>query len=563
MIRHLEVDGVPTVLAPTSGPMHAGLTFRVGQADETLARSGITHLIEHLALHPLGITDYHYNGATGNVTTYFHLQGSPDEIGDFLTSVCDSLANLPMQRLAVEKEILRTEAAGRKGGVNKPLALWRYGASDYGLQGYPEWGLSAVTPEDLHAWVARYFTRDNAVLWIAGDAVPSGLSLRLPAGVRRQLPVPSSTLPVTPAYFPGSAPLVAWDTVVPRSTSALVFASVLEREMFRSLRQEAGLSYTAQADYDPRGDGTAVITAVADALPDKLDAVLGGFVDVLATLRFGQIRDTDIKAVVTKSLDALGAADAQAARLPGYAFNLLTGGPQHSTEQLAAELRAVTADDIARIAGTAIDGGLLMTPNGRSADWAGFTKAPTTSDTVTAGTSYRSLEDPAAAVIVGDLGVSLVRDKVRATVDYDSCAALLTWPDGGRVLIGTDAISVHLEPTLYAGIAGALPLVDAAVPADRRVDLPARDPDEIPRPNLAKARAARWKWAKLIVPVITTALRTRSLLVPAIVGLGAMFLVFTAQGDDRRTGIFGMIMCLALATPPLTRIIRATRRSHR
>nr|WP_117212210.1 insulinase family protein [Allorhizocola rhizosphaerae] len=30
--------------------MAAGLVFRVGQADETLATHGISHLVEHLAL---------------------------------------------------------------------------------------------------------------------------------------------------------------------------------------------------------------------------------------------------------------------------------------------------------------------------------------------------------------------------------------------------------------------------------------------------------------------------------------------------------------------------------
>ena len=55
--------------------MHAGLIFRVGRADETLARPGITHLLEHLALHRHGLADYHYNGATGRAITHFHIAG--------------------------------------------------------------------------------------------------------------------------------------------------------------------------------------------------------------------------------------------------------------------------------------------------------------------------------------------------------------------------------------------------------------------------------------------------------------------------------------------------------
>jgi zinc protease len=87
--------------------------------------------------------------------------------------------------------------------------LWRHGARDFGLPGYAELGLHALTPEDLQAWVARYFTRENAALWIACDAVPAGLELSLPSGVRRPVVAPSSALSAKPAYFSGSSSAVA------------------------------------------------------------------------------------------------------------------------------------------------------------------------------------------------------------------------------------------------------------------------------------------------------------------------------------------------------------------
>ncbi len=485
MIKHTEVDGVPTVIAPTSGQLHAGLVFRVGQADETLARSGITHLLEHLTLFPLGIADYHFNGATGSVLTHFHMQGSDKDVGGFLTRVCGSLNELPVHRLAMEKEILRTEAAGRGAHVNDPMAIWRYGARGYGVAGYPEWGLSAITPDDLRAWLATYFTRDNAVLWIAGDGVPAGLRLDLPAGTRRPAPAATSALPVTPAYFAGPSRSTAWDAVVGRSAAAGVLSGVLERELFRALRQEGGLSYTAQTNYEPRGDGYATITAVADALPEKADAVLGGFVDVLAKLRVGRIDPADVEAVVGKAVDGYGNAEADAARLPAYAFNLLVGHRVQTLDEAAAELRAVTPDAVAAVAAEALGTGLLMTPAGRRADWAGFAAAPTASDTVVPGRAYPSVDTPGARLVVGDTGVTVVHaDEQCATVTYDACSAALAYPDGGRLLIGHDAVVVRVEPGLYEGAGTALPGIDAHT-AGRglRVELPARDPDDIPRPG--------------------------------------------------------------------------------
>jgi len=563
LIRHLEVDGVPTVLTATSGPMHAGLSFRVGRADETLARSGITHLIEHLALYPLGLADYHYNGVTGSISTSFHIQGSESDITGFLTRVCDSLNGLPVQRMAVEKEILRTEAAGRKSGVTEPLARWRYGARDYGVSSYPEWGNSALVPDDLVAWLAKYFTRDNAVLWIAGDDVPAGLSLRLPSGVRQPPPAVSSALPVTPAYFPGSSRAVAWDTVVAPSAPARVFAAVLEREMFRSLRQEGGLSYTVQTDYDLRGDGMAVITAVADGLPDKLDAVLGGFVDVLATMKVGRIDDDDVKAVVAKGIEALSASDAQAARLPAYAISLLASRPQQTNEQLVEELRKVTTDDVTQAAAEALQGGLLMTPDHLRADWAGFVEAPSTSDTVVTGTSYRSLGSENVTVIVGANGASLLAGDDKITVHYDECAALLAWPDGGRVLIGNDAISLRVEPTLYGGLGAAVPWIDSGVPADRRVELPARDPEEIPSPKAASAPEGKLSAAS-VQGGRGRAIFQLVVLWPMLPIFGGLALLFTiaslVEPKDRGVNIGFMIFSYAVVALMIVGIVRATRR---
>lgn len=490
MIQQFQVDGVPALVAPTTGPAHAGLAFRVGFADEPLARRGITHLVEHLALHHVGVADHHYNGATGVEYTFFHMQGEPDEITRFLAGVCAALRELPMHRLATEKDLLKAEANGRSNGPADDMALWRHGARDYGMPSYPEWGLPALTPDDLRAWVARYFTRENAVLWVAGDGIPAGLRLDLPGGARQPAPAPSSALPVTPAYFPGSANVLVWETVVPRAAQSAVFAGVLERTMFRELRQEAGLSYTAHTSYEPLGAGQATVTAIADSLPEKNGAVLGAFADVLAALRIGRVDDADVATVVKQRVEAVQHADEQGARLPGQALNLLAGRPVQTLDEVVAELRAVRTADVAQTAVAACAGGLLMTPRTR-ADWAGFTAAPSSSEAAVPGTVYPSLEDPADRLIIGPEGVSLVRGDDTATVRFDACAIVRAWPDGARQFVGYDGIVVVMEPSLHAGAHAALSWLDSRIPPDLRVDYPPRDPDQIPRPEVpAPAPAA-------------------------------------------------------------------------
>ncbi|GGO29832.1 insulinase family protein [Micromonospora parathelypteridis] len=483
VIERTEVDGVPSVVAHTSGPARAGLLFRVGQADETLARRGITHLLEHLVLHPLGQADYHYNGSTGQVVTHFHLQGPVDAVTDFLASVCRSVQNLDDARIEIEKSIVSTEEGGRVTGPLDEMPLWRYGARDHGLVSFPQWGLHNVTASDLREWAARYFTRGNAVLWFAGAELPAGLKLDLPDGVRHAVPSPSSALPSTPAFFAGSSHATALDAVIRDRPAGRVLAGVLERRLFRALRQEAGLSYTAATNYDSRGDGFAVLSALADALPGKQGAVLGGFLDVLAELRVGRIDEDDVASVVNRATAALEGDDADAARLPSVAFQLLTNQPVLDRDQLVRELKAIDAAAVREAAAEALESALLMTPFGATAEWAGFTAAPTGSTAAPAPAAgdkhHASGADPAERLTVGLEHVSRVNpDRQATTVRFDNCAALLAYPDGGRLMVGNDAVSVRIEPTIYLGVDTAA--IDARVPAQRRIAMPARDPGHIP-----------------------------------------------------------------------------------
>ena len=487
MIRTTEVDGVPTLITPAAGPVQAGLVFRVGRADESLARGGVTHLVEHLALHRTGLTDYHYNGATTATTTHFHMRGSESDVVTFLAGVCEGLTNIPVDRIETEKALLRTEWASRTRSVVEDLPLWRYGARGFGLLSYPEWGLGQLRVEELDAWVETWFTRENAVLWIAGDDVPSGLRLALPAahatGGRRPIPKPSSALPVTPAYFTGTPSGVVFDALVSRGPAATVFTRVLERELFRSLRQDGGYSYTASAAYDTRGDDVATVTAIADALPEQQGAVLGGFIDVLMGLKVGRIESAEIDAVLTSADESLRRPEAEAARLPSASVNLLTGHPIIDIEEYGAALRAVTVEDVHGVAVEAMESALLMVPDGHRADWAGFTLAPTWSASVVEGERYPSVENDEVGLVIGPTGASLVTGPTAVTVRFDECAAKLSWPDGARQLIGDDGMVVRIEPTLFAIDPSVLAEVEAAVDPSVTVGMPGRDPGAIPRPT--------------------------------------------------------------------------------
>ncbi|MFI5494072.1 M16 family metallopeptidase [Actinoplanes sp. NPDC051859] len=547
MIARSEIGGVPVLHGPTTGPARTGLVFRVGFADEPLTRRGITHLIEHLALSPLGFADFHYNGSTGTEFTSFHMTGTPSELAGFVDGVCAALHDLPLHRLDTEKDILRAEAHSRSHSAHEPLALWRHGARDHGMGAYPEWGLSAITADDLRDWVARYFTRDNAVLWVAGDQVPADLRLSLPGGTRRPSPAPSSALPVTPACFGGPAGVVGWSAVVDHEPAGIVFADLLQRTMFRTLRQEAGMSYAAHTDYQPTGTDTALVTALADCLPDRQGAVLGAFVDELAALRVGRIDPADVEAVIRKRHEAMLLADRQGDRLPEQARALLAGRPVTPTETVLASLAEVSPDDLTAVAQQATRTGLLMTPPESTGTWAGFTAAPTTSDTAVTGSPFAALEDPAVRLIVAADGVSLVKGNHRMTVRFADCAVVRAWPDGARRYVGNDGIIVTVEPTLYRDGDHAVSRLDAHCPPALRVDEAPREPDEIPRPD---PRAAASRRPTPRASREGTSNRTMSVIVAVLLGTALLrgLVVVRRQfvEDGTTAGLIGLATVIVL-----------------
>jgi zinc protease len=496
--RLTELYGIPVLLAPTAGPMRAGLMFRVGRADETLAFGGLTHLVEHLALHRHGTADYHYNGITSATTTQFVTQGNSEAVVTFLNDVCSNLRYLPFGRLATEKKILETEAANKSTGVNDQMPLWRHGARDYGLLSYPEWGMRTLTEEQVRQWALTRFNRANAVLWIAGDRVPNGLHLDLPDGDRWPLPHESSALPVTPAYFSTGSQVIVMDAQIPRTRAAVMHTRLLERALFRELRQNRGLSYTAAAAYTTDGRHRATLTAIVDALPDKLDDALECFLGELGKLEVQEIDPAEFEAVRTLELEAFDNPEVEANLLTRRATDLLTGFPSSTTAELVDGFHNVRAEDIPEIAHAAEASALLMVPHHLSHRVVGFEAAPTCSRFGIAGVRYRSRSERGLSLVHGADGVSLTRPQGSATVLFDECAAVMRWQDGARHLFGSDGINVRIEPTLFKIPATKIAEIDRAVSPDVIIDMPPRDPANIPKASRAKGLRGRLR--NLLLP---------------------------------------------------------------
>ncbi|WP_131739440.1 insulinase family protein [Actinomadura roseirufa] len=490
-IVRTEVDEVPvfwTEGRPGDDGYQAVLMFRVGQADETLARSGLTHLVEHLALHAVGESDYHYNGAVDSVTTTFVTHGEPGKVSTFLTAVCDALHALPMDRLEAEKQILRTEAEGRDNGLVGQLLLWRYGAATYGLPAYDEHGLASCAADDVQAWAARWFTRRNAALALIGGPPPEGLRLPLPDGERRPVPKPTSALPRTPAYFTSNVKGVALTGIVPRNAAASLHSDFLRRRLHRVLRRDGALSYTTDVDYAHRDGATAQVLAFADGLADVRPALTERFLG-----EFDRIADEPVDAaewdeVVTARRTRLTSDEARAPRAVAHCLAELLGSPLHTTADLLTALDELKPPDVQDIGRAVRDSALLMLPRGQEPPGARFHPAPAASMIAVDGRVHTRPDEARLGLITGPAGVTALTGSAMATVPFDACAAVLAWPDGARLLIGLDGMTVGVEPNVWPGGDGIVAELDRNAPAGLVVPMPARSDEQIPPRAVGEAR---------------------------------------------------------------------------
>lgn len=482
LVTGTVVDGVPLLLASRPGPVTGGIFFRVGYADETLPIAGITHLVEHLALHHRDLADRHANGHTLEQWTTFHATGTEDEAVAFLNEVCSTLRDLPLGRVETEKEILRTEAARNgRGGIETAMRVWRYGARGPGLSGQGEDGLFGIGADEVAGWANTWFTSGNAVAFLTVDEVPAELSLALPAGERRPVKLPPEALPSKPAWFHSGFDGIVLDAMVPRSAAANVFSGVVTRVLMRELRRDQGLSYDAGCSYDRVDAESARLVIHADALEAKAGVVTSVVAEILAGMRAGRVDEADIDAVRKQARQELDVPDLGTAILPGTCVNLLLGADV-SDPRDHAEMDAVTVEDVAEVARAFWADALVSISGGHG--FGGATRAPHQSESAVEGTTYASLVQEGNELVIGPAGVTRRTPESLVTVRFDDLAALGVVPDGARQLTGNDALSIAVEPTLWKGLDAEIVArdIDSRVPSELVVPYPPREADRIPEP---------------------------------------------------------------------------------
>jgi len=493
---------VPIYVAEAQGPAMCALMFRVGRSDETLLNGGVTHLVEHLTLFPLGDQPYAYNGFVDAHRTVFHATGRPEECVEFLAAVTASLSDLPLLRLEHEHRVLSAETAGHGSGLFDELVSYRFGPRGYGMLGYPQVGAQTLTGRQVDDWRAAQFTAANAAVVVSGVPVES-LRLTLPLGERHP-PVMAPPIETDlPAWFTTRGHGIGVSMVAPRGAALTAALRILEKRLQKRLRTDMAVVYHAGVSTQYIDADWAHVVVGCDPLPDHATDACNALCEELARLAGDGPDPAELEADRLSVFRAWDDPQAAYGMADGLALDELFGAERRTPAAIAKSVRSVSAQDVAEA--------LVMAR--RSALWAlpAHVDAPSGMRAVS-GSSKRRMEGrrlapsalgadshrPEERLVVGDGGVGIEGDGWHLHVDYRQCAGVLAWSDGARVLYGNDGFVIRLLPWQWQDGAKAVAEVDAGLDLDLVVDMgegdgPPPAPPAAARPPSPGGLTRPWK----------------------------------------------------------------------
>lgn len=449
--RKYLVDGLPVFHIERPGPTTIGLVFRVGQADESLAQRGLTHLIEHLALANVdGL--FSFNGQVDSVFTTFVARGVADEVSEFIESVTQALAYLPYDRLAIEAQVLRTEGGSRAttSGEQYVRSLL-FGPSGYGLGGYPELAMENLDSDDLRErleqWRVARFTRDNAAVWITGQ-LPSSLNLAaLPPGTAHRAPAPRPVIDPNAHIVDVPMNTVMLSSVMPRAIAARLLLWVLERRVRDRLRHQDGISYSITTRSENLGAHHTFCALQADCLPEYAEAAIHVVRSELQDLAQNGPSRAELSRYVERSARYFDDPANAAKEVAELAQDHLVGYPHRGPERFVAAASQIEPSQVSGAASQLLRRAFWLVPVEARIHNGDLVPVPASSDWVVSGTQHLEAgavsPHNAATVVVapGQIGWSDGRGRVIA-IDLDRVEAMhcpsadrrIVWASDGFVL---------------------------------------------------------------------------------------------------------------------------------
>ena len=515
--KRWNLRGIPVFQAEVPGRVRAALCFRVGTADEPLHMAGITHLIEHLALSGPGTQSFEYNGFVDNTVTAFLVSGTPEQVKMFFAHVTAALQALPRERVAVERRIIETEAAGHRQSSFRGTLSLRYGAGGFGAADYRQIGMMWLTPEAVQTWAARHFTAGNVAAWVAGPVIP-GLHVDLPPGPR--IPPPAlvaRSFPVPCVTEDGSLGATV-SMVSPRSAALAAAMAILERRGMQRIRFTEGLSYGVQTNIDELDGRTVHALATTDALPEHATKAATALLDVADVLSLSGPDPTELEFV--NSAMEEGTSDPQSVidEMQGMVRAELLGREPTPFEQRRKEIASLDSRMVAAALKVALDTAIVVipyetqSPRPHYAPYARFDARPLK------GRANPNAFGTGEQLVVGASGIAYCDPDRRAhNIPWPEVAVAARWDDGTRYLIARDGTEILFRPRAWNNPQLILAAIDTNTPRERVIQADTPSPSaDMPTPPHQERRGSIVAGRAPILLVLA------GLLIAAVAGLALL-----------------------------------------
>jgi len=447
--KRAEFDGVPLIWVPHSGNnMIGGITFRTGTADEPFTHRGLTHLIEHLALSRLNVL-YEFNGYVDALTTSFHAKGTPNEVANFVSQVCNALGILPYDRLETEINVLRAEGAQRGVSPYATSLSALFGAHHFGMLAIPEVGLEHATPTLLEEWRVQRFTRQNAIAWMAGPEPPAMSFAGLPQGERMAPAKPLRVLPNQPMVFHATTGGPSVINVTGRGIETQVIFAIAAQRLENRMRSEEGLSYSVQTHRDVVNSRYAVMGIFSDCTPENAEQARATMAAELHRMVLEGISKHEVNTFVDRMERALSDDNAAFGRAMSTAHNLIMGYNQLSEPELVQRARNTSSDDCVRILRPFLAGALWTVPQHVDVRDRRFTNLPAFSGTKASGPTAESIYSNHRLAVDADRLSVMDMQGNAVTMAFDDIIGAKHWLDGAWTFWNIEGFVLHLAPSDY------------------------------------------------------------------------------------------------------------------
>ncbi|MFD6167078.1 insulinase family protein [Oerskovia sp. NPDC060287] len=265
---------VPEVRLPGQDLTSGFLVFGTGRLDESFARGGAAHLVEHLVMRRLGPTDVETNATTAPHHLSFEVHGGPDVVKDVLERIAvaiGSLESLTDEEVLAEKRIIDHELRSWSPHPSLLAVRERLGVRSEGLGAIDPPSRCFLTVSEVLRFARQHLVRENAVLVLTGPA-PDDIDLtQLPSAERPAAPRgPATLLPlVTPGFVRRQGTPLSVSFLTSRSDPRhAVGVNVLDVLLHEQVRTRDQLAYTAEVDTQDIDTDSTQVSFTCDAIDD-------------------------------------------------------------------------------------------------------------------------------------------------------------------------------------------------------------------------------------------------------------------------------------------------------